>query len=1483
MSAKFPRQHLFVLTVSLVTLTLVLSGCGRYTFQVPVGQILQENGFMPATTQEEGSSQEEAQKETAADEAATPAAETADEAADPASEAADPDDARASAGEDASQDAAAATSSTDSTPTSSTSTDDAGDTTGAAKDNSAEADNATTAENALVAQSDATDTSANAADSTNDDGASNDAAATDQGAVDAEPAGKQDATTTDDSSDAANSSNDKNDVVDGKNDEAADATSNKDDKDNSKAGEDAAASKTETDKETVADKDDLTAMADAKPSYEASTSQQHSALAKDLRTLSDAVVKGSIEVLNIYKTLDWDSRADTFPATFDLRDRGVVAPVKSQNPWGTCWSFATMSACETSILSSLNTTVEGYTERYGAPLDLSEKHLAWFAYTPLPAVEDYEKGAYPYDEDQAGEGFHRLDNAKEGQPAEDSQSIYNVGGTFVNSSSVLASGTGVAFEEQYPYQNSDGEVTNSGDWSIPEEDRFVQSYALKSANILPTPALYDAEGNYSYNSAGTEAIKSELMSGRSVGICYHADQSMPTPAEAEIERIADRALETFPDIRRNAVILYLRLKHGYESFDNVPDGKLRRVVEARLRLNGLPESTYDVESLAREQLIVLIGSSNFGDPIDEVMKKAQTEGAEKTYLNFLEGAPGIFAQYTYENVEPDHAVAIVGWDDNFAKESFLAEHQPPEDGAWIVRNSWGEGWGTDGYFYLSYYDQTIRIAETFEFETTPDETDTEHGIIMEHDMMPTSAYNSTLFETPVYMANVLEADDDCVLEAVSALTGDLNTNVTVQVYQLSQDAEGPTEGILIDSTAASFKYAGYHRIALTRNIALKKGERVGIVVLNRVKTDDGTRYSLVNPVNKSLEGASAYNETPESESYKEVGYFVGKVNPGESFVSYEEGVWNDWAAEIEAFIADDPKVGYLAYDNLPIKGYASPLNEVEGVHRFESWTSIPGGKASVCPDCGYTLTDIDSRLASQATSNDGKDDASKAADSQDAASDKDAQSATTKDEGATTQADDAARTERAAAYGSPGSQYTLQEVVVLARHGIRAPMTNTGSTLASATPHDWVAWTSTPSELSLRGGALETLLGQYTRGWLEAEGLMDENYQPAHDEVRFYANGKQRTRATARYFATGMLPVANVEVETQTSYDTMDPVFNPCLTFSSSAYQDAVTKQIAETYGVTDVKDVTADLTDAYAMLQEVLDYRQSPGYTSGELGDLKTDDTKIVLEEGKEPAIRGSLRTTAQLSDALVLQYYETSDNGAFGKELSREQLAGLSSIKDTCGEILFSSPLVAYNVAHPLLDTIGDELNRNGRKFTFLCGHDSNIVSVLAALETEDYELPGAIESKTPIGSMVLFEKWADESGKLYGRVRIMYQTVDQMRNLTILSQDEQPGAVELSLAGLKKNEDGLYSLDDLRGRIRKASSQYYKLYSQYVDGEGAADEAASDTTTAESAKDEQATTTEDAKGNAADASGDSSGNAGETDAAGETGTTDNLADAA
>ena len=396
------------------------------------------------------------------------------------------------------------------------------------------------------------------------------------------------------------------------------------------------------------------------------------------------------------------------------------------------------------------------------------------------------------------------------------------------------------------------------------------------------------------------------------------------------------------------------------------------------------------------------------------------------------------------------------------------------------------------------------------------------------------------------------------------------------------------------------------------------------------------------------------------------------------------------------------------------------------------------------------------------------------------------------------------------------SRYTLKEAVVLSRHNIRSPLSGPESALGRITPHEWFHWSSGKSELSLRGGVLETEMGQFFRKWLVSEGLMNENHLPAEGTMRFYANSMQRTIATAQYFSSGMLPVANVKIEHHYDLNTMDPVFTPQLTVVSEDYCARTRQQIADIFGNGSLKGVGVKMADNYALLEKVLDVEQSTAWQAGDFTGFKTNDTEIILELNKEPGMGGSLKTACSASDALVLQYYEEPDEqkAAFNHDLTRGDWEKISAVKDYYGDILFTAPLVAVNVAHPLLQTILNELRTEGRQFTFLCGHDSNLGSVLAALGLTEYKLPEAIESKTPIGSKLVFEKWLGADGKEYVAMNLVYQSVDQLRQKPLLMLENRPMVFPISLEGLMANRDGLYLLSDLEARFEECIAAYYQL---------------------------------------------------------------------
>ena len=396
-------------------------------------------------------------------------------------------------------------------------------------------------------------------------------------------------------------------------------------------------------------------------------------------------------------------------------------------------------------------------------------------------------------------------------------------------------------------------------------------------------------------------------------------------------------------------------------------------------------------------------------------------------------------------------------------------------------------------------------------------------------------------------------------------------------------------------------------------------------------------------------------------------------------------------------------------------------------------------------------------------------------------------------------------------------KYKLKEAVVLSRHNIRSPLSDSKSDLGRMTPHEWTKWSAGKSELTSRGGALETMMGQYFRKWAVDAGLFPENYTPTADDLNIIANSMQRCIATAQYFSSGFMPVGGVRVNHRYTPSKMDPLFNPQLTKVSPEFVATAMEQINALGGKKGIVGINEAIAPNYEFIQEGMDTKDSPMAKSNDpkLKDFTNYNTEIVLEKFKEPSMKAgsALKDLNAASDAFILQYYEEPDSvkAAFGKKLTRDQWSQLAHIKDVYQDVLFTAPIVAVNVANPLIQYMYDELLSPDRKFTFLVGHDSNLSSVATALGVEEYELPDAIEKKTPIGSKIVIEKFEGADGQEYADINIVYQTVDQLRNMELLSLDNPPMIYPLSLKGLEKNADGLYKLADLENRFEEALAAY------------------------------------------------------------------------
>ncbi|WP_145548224.1 bifunctional glucose-1-phosphatase/inositol phosphatase [Yersinia massiliensis] len=397
--------------------------------------------------------------------------------------------------------------------------------------------------------------------------------------------------------------------------------------------------------------------------------------------------------------------------------------------------------------------------------------------------------------------------------------------------------------------------------------------------------------------------------------------------------------------------------------------------------------------------------------------------------------------------------------------------------------------------------------------------------------------------------------------------------------------------------------------------------------------------------------------------------------------------------------------------------------------------------------------------------------------------------------------------------------YKLEQVLVMSRHGIRAPLVNYGDMLSSATPDKWPQWNTPGGYLTPKGAEIEAIFGGYFRLWLAETKLLKATGCPADKTVFTYANSLPRTIGTAQHFLFGAFPGCNVPVVHQKDIGKMDPVFNPIITLDvTPEFKEKALASINQHAGPGGVEGLNQRLQPNYALLSQVLDYKNSPACLVDKKCDWSTQSTSIVLVQNKEPGITGPLKLGTGASDAFMLQYYEgfPAQDVAWGRIKSSEEWRKLIDIKNLYHETLFGSPAIADNAAEKLvsfisaaLDPVGEktpnELAAQQAKLAVLVGHDSNIASLLAALKTKEYQLPDQYE-KTPISGKVVFERWKDiKQNKDMMKIEYIYLSTEQIRRKTPLTLQAPPKRVTLEIEGCPIDAKGFCSMDDFRKAIK------------------------------------------------------------------------------
>lgn len=331
------------------------------------------------------------------------------------------------------------------------------------------------------------------------------------------------------------------------------------------------------------------------------------------------------------------------------------------------------------------------------------------------------------------------------------------------------------------------------------------------------------------------------------------------------------------------------------------------------------------------------------------------------------------AYYCNQNYSTNHAITIVGWDDDFSADKFSTK--PDGNGAWIVRNSWGSRYGKEGYFYLSYYDKSLSdIAYALE-------ADLSNNYDNNYQYDGTMQHSGASIGTTGKFANVFTAKANSggyenikavSFETYSSDCQNPSVDYKIYVYTKLTDVSNPESGSLVAQKEGTTTYAGMYTINLDKEVNIEQGELFSVVV----------ELTGKNGVSPWI--ARDYSQTVEN-------WFscTSSAKENQSFCSTPYEDWYDYGSShsanfiIKAFTDNTSQQNVinverisLNKDNLTLEEGSkeqlkATITPSDATYRNVTWTSSNDSVASVDNSGNVTAKSIGTAVIT-ATTKDGK-------------------------------------------------------------------------------------------------------------------------------------------------------------------------------------------------------------------------------------------------------------------------------------------------------------------------------------------------------------------------------------------------------------------------------------------------------------------------------------------------------------------------------
>lgn len=386
---------------------------------------------------------------------------------------------------------------------------------------------------------------------------------------------------------------------------------------------------------------------------------------------------------------------------------------------------------------------------------------------------------------------------------------------------------------------------------------------------------------------------------------------------------------------------------------------------------------------------------------------------------------------------------------------------------------------------------------------------------------------------------------------------------------------------------------------------------------------------------------------------------------------------------------------------------------------------------------------------------------------------------------------------------SPPSDKELKFVVILSRHGVRSP-TGKYDQLNQYSAQPWPKWSVPPGYLTEHGAQLMRIFGAYDRELLASQHLLTGSRCADAEYISIIADSDQRTRETGKALAEGFLSHCNIDVRALPE-GTQDPLFHSAGPSLEDSYKKMAVAAVSGRIGNNPAGLMEAYRPQLQAMEDILLGCKSGIDCSSAANAKPSLFDIPSSLNPGSGEHLadlRGPLGSAATMAENLLLEYTEGLDKSQVGWGMvDSNKIRELMQIHTANEDVTQRTPYIArlqssVMLAH-VLDSmeqavtgkaVSGALSRPQDRLLILVGHDTKLANISGALDLS-WLIDGRRDD-TPPGGALVFELWKSSKTDDYS-VRAFYtaQTLDQMRNTTLLNLQNPPERVAVFVPGCSR----------------------------------------------------------------------------------------------